>query len=99
MLRRRLGPRAPPALRGRRFCLAFQRVARIADLPEQRGLCVHVGEIEIGLYRVEGEVFAMENLCPHAGAQRAYRHAHSPPSAVATQSTPSMLAIAPGPWV
>jgi nitrite reductase/ring-hydroxylating ferredoxin subunit len=44
-------------------------VARLADLPEGRGLCVQVGEIEIGLYRVEDEVFAMENLCPHAGAQ------------------------------
>jgi nitrite reductase/ring-hydroxylating ferredoxin subunit len=42
-------------------------VARVADLPAGRGLCVRVGELEVGLFRVEGEVFAMENPCPHAG--------------------------------
>jgi nitrite reductase/ring-hydroxylating ferredoxin subunit len=42
-------------------------VARVADLPQRGGLCVRVGEIEVGLYRVDGEVFAMENPCPHAG--------------------------------
>jgi nitrite reductase/ring-hydroxylating ferredoxin subunit len=28
---------------------------------------VRVGSLEIGLYRVDGEIHAMENTCPHAG--------------------------------
>ena len=43
------------------------RVARESEIPGSRGLRVRVGRVEIGLYRVEGEVFALENPCPHAG--------------------------------
>ena len=49
--------------------MAFQRVARVGEIPEGRGHCVRVGELEIGLYRVEGEIYAMENRCPHADAR------------------------------
>jgi nitrite reductase/ring-hydroxylating ferredoxin subunit len=48
--------------------LAVQRVTRESEIPSGRGLCVRVGGIEIGLYRVDGEIFAMENTCPHAGS-------------------------------
>ena len=47
--------------------MSFQRVARLNDIPKGRGLCVRVGGIEVGLFRVEGRVYAMENRCPHAG--------------------------------
>jgi nitrite reductase/ring-hydroxylating ferredoxin subunit len=47
--------------------VAFQRVYRLGDVPEGRGLCVRIGSIEVGLFRVEGEIHAMENRCPHAG--------------------------------
>ena len=47
--------------------MAFERVAKVADIPEGRGLCVRVGGREIGLYRVREHIFAMDNLCPHAG--------------------------------
>ena len=46
--------------------MAFQRVARLAEIPEGRGLCVRVGEVAVGLYLAEGQVYAMENQCPHA---------------------------------
>ena len=45
----------------------FRRVARLSDVPDGRGLCVRVGGLEIGLFRVDGEIHAIENLCPHAG--------------------------------
>jgi nitrite reductase/ring-hydroxylating ferredoxin subunit len=45
----------------------FELLARLSEIPEGSGLCVRRGELEIGLYRVEGRVYAMENVCPHAG--------------------------------
>ena len=47
--------------------MAFQRVARISELPSQGGLCVRRGGRELGVYRVGKRVLAMENACPHAG--------------------------------
>lgn len=47
--------------------MAFQRAARLDEIPEGRGLCVRFGELEVGLFRVGDAVHAMENLCPHAG--------------------------------
>lgn len=47
--------------------MGFERVARLADVPEGRGLCVRLRGIDVGLFRVDGEIHAMENRCPHAG--------------------------------
>lgn len=47
--------------------MAFQRVARLADLPDDHGLLVELDGREIGLYRVGDQVYAMDNECPHAG--------------------------------
>lgn len=46
----------------------FQAVAKLSDIPEEEGLCVTVGELKIGLFRHKGEVFAINNVCPHQGA-------------------------------
>ena len=48
--------------------MAFERVATVSELPSRGGLRVTVGNLEIGLYSVGGQVFAMENVCPHAGS-------------------------------
>jgi len=45
--------------------LSFERVAAIEDIPVGQGFCIKVGEVEVGLYRIDGRVFAMENRCPH----------------------------------
>jgi nitrite reductase/ring-hydroxylating ferredoxin subunit len=47
--------------------MAFERVARLSDIPAGRGLRVRVGEREVGLWRVGERVFAMDDVCPHAG--------------------------------
>jgi nitrite reductase/ring-hydroxylating ferredoxin subunit len=47
--------------------VAYQKVARVEGLPEGRGLCVQIRGIDVGLFRVDGEVYALENRCPHAG--------------------------------
>jgi nitrite reductase/ring-hydroxylating ferredoxin subunit len=47
--------------------LSFVRVARVDEIPAERGLHVRVGSIDLGLYRVGDEIHAMEDACPHAG--------------------------------
>ena len=45
--------------------MAFERVASLKDVPSERGLRVRIGSVDIGLFRVEGQIYAMENRCPH----------------------------------
>lgn len=47
--------------------MSFVRVASLEEIPLDRGLRIRVGEIDLGLYRVGDEVYAMEDACPHAG--------------------------------
>jgi 3-phenylpropionate/trans-cinnamate dioxygenase ferredoxin subunit len=47
--------------------VAYQEVARVEDVPDGRGLCVRIGDIDVGLFRVADEICAIENQCPHAG--------------------------------
>lgn len=47
--------------------MSYQPVARIEEIPERRGLCVQVAGIDVGVFVVEGAVYAIENRCPHAG--------------------------------
>lgn len=43
-------------------------VARSADVPEDRGLQVEIGDCKIVLLRANGELRAFQGECPHAGA-------------------------------
>jgi nitrite reductase/ring-hydroxylating ferredoxin subunit len=47
--------------------LPFVAVAKLDEIPRERGLRVVVDGIGVGLYRVGDEVHAMEDACPHAG--------------------------------
>ncbi len=47
--------------------MAFERVASLNDLPDDGGLLVRAGKLEIGLYRVGDCIYAMDDVCPHAG--------------------------------
>jgi nitrite reductase/ring-hydroxylating ferredoxin subunit len=53
--------------RGEERRLSFRAVARLEEIPDDSGLRVVVDELAIGLYRVGGEIHAMEDACPHAG--------------------------------
>ena len=48
--------------------MAFVPVARVDEIPEGRGHRVQVDDVDVGLFRVDGALFAMENRCPHADA-------------------------------
>lgn len=41
--------------------------ARSEEIPEQGRLVVDIGEQTVGIFRVEGRLYAYENTCPHQG--------------------------------
>jgi NAD(P)H-dependent nitrite reductase small subunit len=43
-------------------------LAKVDDIPEDHGLRVKVEDKQIALFKVDGEVFAISAICPHAGA-------------------------------
>ena len=43
------------------------RVASVEYLPQNGGIAVDVGEKRIALFRYQGEVFALDETCPHRG--------------------------------
>ncbi len=49
----------------------FVTVARLADLPPGTSKLVRVDKWEIALFNVDGDVYAIEDSCPHAGASLA----------------------------
>ena len=47
--------------------MAFQPVGDITDFPEGKGVEVRIGARSIAIYRVDGQFFALKNICPHEG--------------------------------
>ncbi|RMH36093.1 MAG: non-heme iron oxygenase ferredoxin subunit [Nitrospirae bacterium] len=45
----------------------FRSVAQLSDLPPGTCLSIELPEAGIALFNVKGEVFALDNTCPHAG--------------------------------
>jgi nitrite reductase/ring-hydroxylating ferredoxin subunit len=43
------------------------RVASIDDIPEEGAIAVDVGERRIAVFRHQGELFALDETCPHRG--------------------------------
>lgn len=48
--------------------MTWQRVARVGEVGESSPLLVTVGSTEVGIYRVNGELVAWRNVCPHMAA-------------------------------
>lgn len=48
--------------------MAFERVGRVSEISPGSGVRVVVAGREIGIFRAEDRLYAMENLCPHAGS-------------------------------
>lgn len=44
------------------------RLAAVSDIPADRGLRVKHGDTYIALFKVDGKVYAINAICPHAGA-------------------------------
>lgn len=45
----------------------FQRVANVSDIASGQGTVVKVNGKEIALFNVDGNFFAISNVCPHSG--------------------------------
>lgn len=48
--------------------MAWQRAASVADVKADQGLPVKVGDKTLAIYRVGDNVYALEDVCPHADA-------------------------------
>ncbi len=44
---------------------AWRRVAALAELSDDAPLAVTLGEIPIALYRLDGTIYAIDDVCPH----------------------------------
>jgi nitrite reductase/ring-hydroxylating ferredoxin subunit len=44
----------------------WQRVAALADLADDAALATKLGNRRIGLYRLDGKVYALDDVCTHA---------------------------------
>lgn len=45
----------------------FVVVAEVDQVPEDRGLTVHVGSRELALFNIGGHFYALDGECPHRG--------------------------------
>jgi NAD(P)H-dependent nitrite reductase small subunit len=45
----------------------FRKLSKLKDIPEGDGKVVKVEGREIGLFLIDGQVFAIDNVCPHMG--------------------------------
>jgi nitrite reductase (NADH) small subunit len=46
----------------------FHTVARVGEIPPGEGRCFHVAGKLIAVFHVDGEYFALNDICPHMGA-------------------------------
>ena len=46
----------------------YRKVAEFSDVPLGSGLQVRVDDDEIALFNLKGEIYAINNFCPHRGA-------------------------------
>ena len=51
--------------------MSWHQVAQANDVPEDEGLCVKIDGHAIALFKVEGEIYAIDDLCSHAEASLA----------------------------
>ena len=47
--------------------MAFVRAAKLSELPEGEAIVVTLGQTEVALGNVAGQIYAVANLCTHDG--------------------------------
>ena len=52
----------------------FDRVATLSDLAEGAGLCVEAAGRRVALFRIDGQVYAIDDTCTHAEASLCEGH-------------------------
>ena len=46
----------------------FKRICKIAELKENEGKRFFVDDVDVAVYKIDGEILAMSNVCPHQHA-------------------------------
>ncbi len=54
-----------------------QRLCALKEIPAGRGKKMNLGKLQIALFRRGEKVFALQNRCPHQGADLADGHIHN----------------------
>jgi len=47
--------------------MAFVKAAKVSDVPEGETIVVTLGDTEVALGNVQGQIYAVANLCTHDG--------------------------------
>ena len=45
--------------------MAFVKAAKVGDVPQGRTLIVNIGDEDVALCNVDGQIYAIENVCTH----------------------------------
>jgi len=46
----------------------YRTVCKLADVPDGLGHTVYIGDFALALFRVNGQIHAIDDTCPHMGA-------------------------------
>lgn len=46
----------------------FVQAAKLADIPEEGGLCIRLNDRKIALFKASGQVYAIDDTCTHEEA-------------------------------
>lgn len=52
----------------------FQPIAALSSVREGQGITVFVGSRNVALFNINGEIFALDGVCPHKGAPLGHGH-------------------------
>jgi len=50
----------------------YKKVCKVSDLYEGRGTRFLINDVDIAIFKINGEVFAVSNTCPHQHTQSIY---------------------------
>ncbi len=50
----------------------FQKVCEVSDLKEKIGKRFMIDDVDVALFKVDGKIFALSNICPHKHAAIIY---------------------------
>lgn len=51
----------------------FVKICRVEDLPENRGVRFEVEDEDLAIFKINGEVFVISNICPHNHVSLIYK--------------------------
>ncbi|MEN8193992.1 MAG: Rieske (2Fe-2S) protein [Bacteroidota bacterium] len=50
----------------------FEKVCSVSDLQEKIGKRFMINDVDVALFKVDGEIYALNNICPHQHASIIY---------------------------